>query len=116
MLEIVRRVFGGKFKNRKIIDIWNFRKVPELIESNKYFIDFITKTFMKIPIGKKPVGDKPFSVEDRQYFQCFPISEFQNKEDTYLTLGILKTNQELKYLLILLILKRQTFLYHLTRA
>ena len=82
-----------KFKNRKIIDIWNFRKAPELIESNKYFIDSLSPEDLheKFQSGKKPiVGDKPFSIEDRQYFQCFPISEFQNKEGYIFNTGYFK--------------------------
>lgn len=91
-----------KFKNEKVIDIWNFRSTQKLIDQDKYFIDSLTLDDLKI-IKEPVLSNTPFSNKDRQYFQCFGIESFENKEgyifnDKYLNKEISKWKYPLNFI------------------
>ena len=68
-----------KFKNEKVIDLWNFRGSQKLIDQDKYFIESLSLDDLKIE--KEPaLTEAAFSMKDRHYFQCFGIDTYKNKE------------------------------------
>ena len=67
-----------KFKNQKVIDIYNLRS-QKIIDQHKYFIDDLEPEDLQIE-SEPVLSDKPFSSKDRQYFQCFGIETYTNKE------------------------------------
>jgi len=69
-----------KFKSEKVIDIYNFRSSHKLLDQQKYFLDILNPEDIKAE-SAPVISDKPFSLTDRQYFQCFGINTFVNNED-----------------------------------
>ena len=68
-----------KFQSEKVIDIWNLRSTKKLINQNKFFIEDLELSDLKIE-NEPSLTDKSFSNKDRQYFQCFGIETYKNDE------------------------------------
>ena len=90
-----------KFKDQKVIDIYSLRS-QKIIDQQKYFIDELEPEDLKIE-SEPVLSDKPFSSKDRQYFQCFGIDTYINKEhyvsqSKYLDYEINKWNYPLNFI------------------
>ena len=75
----LKRFTDEKFNSDKVIDIWNIRSTKKLLERDKFFIDDLEPSDLNIE-SEPHLSDKPFSNQDRQYFQCFGIDTFKNSE------------------------------------